>query len=259
MLLAGWNGGASEDAKLYDPLEWATIALTEPDLATAFEKVNRRLVKGGLDRTSFLVDSPRGDACIPVRDRLFGVVVCAEFEEYLLEKSEHVTGAATTARLSCSERLAPTIFNHPETDLPVSSEIAGVMASFGFKGGFAASFFSRDKTTYSTFTSCSLTSTSEVSEIYDVLGCYIRNAFAFFNEARMLRDIAGQRRPILSRRESECLLWVAQGKTTQQIADQLMLNDRTVDEYIANAVRKLDASNRTHACARAIMLSLISP
>ena len=50
-----------------------------------------------------------------------------------------------------------------------------------------------------------------------------------------------------------------QRQTVQQIADQLMLNDRTVDEYIANAVRKLTAGNRTHACARAIMLSLISP
>ena len=258
MLMIGGND-APEGAKIYDPLEWAAIALNEPDLATAFGKINHRLVQGGLDRSSFLVDSPVGDACVPVRDRLFGVVVCDEFERYLQEKSEQVTDAETTTRLSCSERLAPTIFSHPETDLPANSEVADVMASCGFKGGFAASFFSRDKVSYSTFTSCSLTSTSQVSEIYDVFGSRIRNAFAFFNEARILRDIAEQERPILSRRESECLLWVAQGKTTQQIADQLMLNDRTVDEYIGNAVRKLDASNRTHACARAIMLSLISP
>ena len=259
MLLTGGNRGTPEGAKLYDPIEWATIALNAPDLAAAFDEIDRRQVQGGLDRTSFLFDLPTGDPCVPVQDRLFGIVVCDEFERYLLEKSDHVIGAATTTRLSCSEKLAPTIFGHPQTDLPVDSEVADVMTCCGFKGGFAASFFSRDKTTYSTFTSCSLTSTPEVSEIYDVLGPYIRNAFAFFNEGRILRDIAKQKRPVLSPRESECLLWVAQGKTTQQIADQLMLNDRTVDEYIANAVRKLNASNRTHACARAIMLSLISP
>lgn len=259
MLMVRENGDAPGDAKLYDPLEWAAIALNESDFGVAFEKIDRRLVQGGLDRSSFLVDSPTGDACVPVRDRLFGVVVCEEFEKFLLGRTEPVMDAATTTRLSRTERLAPTIFDHPETDLRVSSEVADVMDSYGFKGGFSASFFSRDRKTYSTFTCCSLTSSSEVSEIYDVLGPFIRNAFAFFSEGRILRDIADQEQPVLSRRESECLLWTAQGKTTQQIADQLMLSDRTIDEYIANAVRKLRASNRTQACARAIMLSLISP
>src|SRR5690606_29432513 len=104
-------------------------------------KINRRLMQGGLDRSSFLVDLPTGDACVPVPDRLLGVVVCDEFERYLLERSEQVTDAETTTRLSHSEKLAPTIFGHPDTDLRVDSEVAKVMTSCGFRGGFAASFF----------------------------------------------------------------------------------------------------------------------
>lgn len=56
----------------------------------------------------------------------------------------------------------------------------------------------------------------------------------------------------LTPREIECLKGVAQHKRTKDIAADLNLSPKTVDAYIANAVRKLGFSDRDSA-VRALM------
>jgi DNA-binding CsgD family transcriptional regulator len=56
----------------------------------------------------------------------------------------------------------------------------------------------------------------------------------------------------LTPREIECLKGVAQHKRTKDIATDLNLSPKTVDAYIANAVRKLGFSDRDSA-VRALM------
>jgi DNA-binding CsgD family transcriptional regulator len=56
----------------------------------------------------------------------------------------------------------------------------------------------------------------------------------------------------LTPREIECLKGVAQHKRTKDIASDLDLSPKTVDAYIANAVRKLGFSDRDSA-VRALM------
>lgn len=63
--------------------------------------------------------------------------------------------------------------------------------------------------------------------------------------------------PQLSPREIEVLKWCSAGKTTQGIADHLMLSENTIETYIASACRKLDSVNRTQAVAQAIRARLI--
>ncbi|WP_066807527.1 helix-turn-helix domain-containing protein [Sphingomonas asaccharolytica] len=58
----------------------------------------------------------------------------------------------------------------------------------------------------------------------------------------------------LTPREIECLKGVAQHKRTKDIATDLQLSPKTVDAYIANAVRKLGFSDRDSA-VRALMSS----
>jgi LuxR family quorum sensing-dependent transcriptional regulator len=58
--------------------------------------------------------------------------------------------------------------------------------------------------------------------------------------------------PSLTRREREVLAWSAQGKSAWEIGELLQLSKRTVDEHARTAMRKLGASNRTHAVAIAI-------
>ncbi len=62
--------------------------------------------------------------------------------------------------------------------------------------------------------------------------------------------VAAQR--LLTQREREVLLWSAQGKSSWEISVILGVSERTVNWFIANASRKLDAVNRTQAVVNAI-------
>ena len=62
----------------------------------------------------------------------------------------------------------------------------------------------------------------------------------------------------LSPRERECLLWLAQGLRTAQIADQIGLASVTVDLHLKGARKKLEAATREEALAKAIMSGEIS-
>ena len=64
-------------------------------------------------------------------------------------------------------------------------------------------------------------------------------------------------RPLLSRRERECLQWTAAGKTTWEIAGILAISPNTIDGYISSAAEKLDAVNRTQAVAEALRRGFI--
>jgi len=61
----------------------------------------------------------------------------------------------------------------------------------------------------------------------------------------------------LTPREREVLGWVAQGKSTSAISQILGIANRTVDEHVKSAARKLGAANRTHAVAIALREGLI--
>jgi LuxR family quorum sensing-dependent transcriptional regulator len=58
-------------------------------------------------------------------------------------------------------------------------------------------------------------------------------------------------------REAEVLTWVARGKSAWEIGEILRITKRTVDEHVQTAVRKLGASNRTHAVALGLREGII--
>jgi LuxR family quorum sensing-dependent transcriptional regulator len=62
---------------------------------------------------------------------------------------------------------------------------------------------------------------------------------------------------VLTSREAEVLVWVARGKSAWEIGEILRITKRTVDEHVRTAVRKIGASNRTHAVALALRDQLI--
>ena len=61
----------------------------------------------------------------------------------------------------------------------------------------------------------------------------------------------------LSDRERECLHWVSEGKTTDEIALILGVSSNTVNSYIAHAIQKFGANNRAMAIATAIRSGII--
>jgi len=65
--------------------------------------------------------------------------------------------------------------------------------------------------------------------------------------------------PKLSQRETECLLWAAEGKTSWETSQILGISERTVVFHLQNATDKLQVSNRLHAVVRAVSRGLIFP
>jgi NarL family two-component system response regulator LiaR len=66
------------------------------------------------------------------------------------------------------------------------------------------------------------------------------------------QDDAGAPGEVLTEREIEILQHLAQGKSNQQIADDLFLSERTVRTHITNILSKLGLSNRTQAVLYAL-------
>jgi DNA-binding CsgD family transcriptional regulator len=61
----------------------------------------------------------------------------------------------------------------------------------------------------------------------------------------------------LSERERECLAWVAEGKTTDEVALILGVSANTINSYVTHAIQKLGADNRAMAVATAIRSGII--
>jgi DNA-binding CsgD family transcriptional regulator len=71
------------------------------------------------------------------------------------------------------------------------------------------------------------------------------------------RPAPGAVRVDLTARELECLKWAAEGLTTEQIADRVMISAATVNYHFNKIVTKLDAANRHHAAIKAVRMGLI--
>ena len=64
---------------------------------------------------------------------------------------------------------------------------------------------------------------------------------------------------VLTPREMEVLTLVAEGRTNQEIADQMVLSIKTVQAHRANVMEKLGLSDITHLVRFAVRHGLISP
>jgi NarL family two-component system response regulator LiaR len=62
----------------------------------------------------------------------------------------------------------------------------------------------------------------------------------------------------LTEREVEILKYVAQGMTNDEIADQLVVSERTVRTHVSNILAKLQLANRTQAALYALKEGLAS-
>jgi len=95
--------------------------------------------------------------------------------------------------------------------------------------------------------------------------CHLMTAQVHESMSRVVssRRPLGRARPArvesLSERECAILAWIAEGKTIAQIAGLLPISERTVNFHLANARRKLGATNSRHAVSKALSLRLIGP
>ena len=76
--------------------------------------------------------------------------------------------------------------------------------------------------------------------------------------SRIVRNISASTNPRLTKREVECLRWVAQGKTTHEISRILDLSEHGVVHHVRSVMRKLGVSNRHFAANVATKLGLLN-
>lgn len=68
-----------------------------------------------------------------------------------------------------------------------------------------------------------------------------------------------QTQTVLTRRERECLIWVAEGETAWDISNRLGIVESTVIFHLQNSIKKLGATNRQQAVAKAALMGLLLP
>lgn len=68
----------------------------------------------------------------------------------------------------------------------------------------------------------------------------------------------GLRYDVLSQRELEVLQLAASGMNNREIADRLVLSEKTVKNHVANIFSKLHVNDRTHAVIQALRMGLVT-
>ena len=63
----------------------------------------------------------------------------------------------------------------------------------------------------------------------------------------------------LTSRERDVLILVAQGRSNQEIADELVISERTARTHVSNVLRKLQLTSRTQAALVAVRQGLVPP
>jgi DNA-binding NarL/FixJ family response regulator len=63
----------------------------------------------------------------------------------------------------------------------------------------------------------------------------------------------------LTRRERDVLILVAQGRSNREIADELVISERTARTHVSNMLRKLQLTSRTQAALAAVRAGLVPP
>ncbi len=77
------------------------------------------------------------------------------------------------------------------------------------------------------------------------------------NENAELSSNVQERLQELTERELECLYWIAEGKTSDEIAVILGISRNTINNYITSVMRKTATRNRSEAIAFAVRHNLV--
>lgn len=168
-----------------------------------------------------------------------------------------------TALMHCLTQLAPVRLGiewRPQVLTPMETRVALEVADFGFRSAIIYPLRSSGSNPFAGISIANAMTRDEFARFFPerqlILHLAITCAHTRIQMQIQAEAAAGVH---LTPHERECLLWGAMGLTTKEIARQLGLSPRTVDFHILGAMRKLGASTRTHAVARAMALGAIQP
>lgn len=244
---------------MLDPLDWASAAISAENSAEAWGKLFGELGAHGFENCSATVMEI---GKYVLTDQSHGVVITEDFEEHVRDHPEMTQSMDLLVQYGKYDRVTACTQGHPEFALWTERDLSFYkrMQDFGFRGGFGASLVDPWRREFTVMTASCFTTEAEAIEAYDRIAADLLPAVVFLQEGLRVKDLVGNRdwQP-LSHREQECLVWVCSGMMNGQIAERTGLSEFTVQEYIRNACKKLNARTRAQAAARATLLHLISP
>lgn len=251
-------------ARYLNPLDWAEAGLRAGTFETAWSHVHKSLSALGFGNIAGVQALPfRTAASFPTPPHKVGTIVSREWEEFNAKNPEHGLQHPNGRRMATSSKPVFFLPGH-EDSFPLSEADAAYVdwgaAEFGVQGSLGLPVRDRQRgVMHAVFLTRALCD-GEFGRLHDEFCDAIHQATAYFFEAVAVNDVRASPdfRP-LTPRERACLTWCTVGKTTTEIGDTLSISDATVNEHISNAVKKLGASNRTQACARAALLDMINP
>lgn len=138
---------------------------------------------------------------------------------------------------------------------PRAAEVMNVAAEFGMKQGFCVPIIRGNG-----FQAC-VTMAGERPD-FEPRARRAMHLVSLYAHAKAI-DLLGLDGPrptaqvVLTERERETLSWIAAGKSSWEISVIMGLSERTVNFFITNATRKLDAVTRTQAVVNAIRMQQI--
>ena len=130
---------------------------------------------------------------------------------------------------------------------------------FGLSEGLTSGIFEPEDSTGTiiSFSGCSIEPSNQQVTCLKVIVPYIHQALIRVSRKKTILKETGISLP-LSAREVEVLKWVKLGKTNWEISAILNISERTAKFHVINIIRKLNASTRGHAVAKALELEIIT-
>ncbi|TGD98797.1 LuxR family transcriptional regulator [Methylobacterium nonmethylotrophicum] len=146
-----------------------------------------------------------------------------------------------------------------DRDAPLARQIMGEAPAFGLGNGLCVPIHDIDGTeAAASFGAPRIDLSDEARAGLHLLAIYAHLAsrnLAPASPARAPGRPGGAAR--CTPREIECIKWAAAGKTGWETSEILSLSQRTVEDYLRNAARKLGAVNRVQLVAQAMREGLI--
>ncbi len=244
---------------LLAPLDWASVAISSDEPGEAWQKLFDELSEHGFENCS-ASHMQISNHVLP--EESHGVLVSRSFEDFVSDQPEITLAIDTIGRFARSEQVLAATSLHPDYAKwsPSDQEFLSFMTEFGYRGGIAASVRDPLRGQFTLLTASCLTSESDALEGIGQVASSLLPAITFLQEGIKLKElVASAEFQPLSPREQECLTWVCSGHMNGAIAKRTGLSEATVQEYIRNACRKLQARTRAQAAARATLLHMIEP
>ena len=249
------------------PMEWGFYAANAESPHCAWQEFEQAVLACGFSSVSVLMDWQCFDLSFPPDDNMLGQMISQEFHRYC--RSDGGLECDTSFRVAAASSMGQECWLDLDKILegealtPHEKAIVELMRSFGMRAGWTFSVLDRTTRTYSAMLFDSDESPETFFRRSEQHKRWVQSSFVYFREglavSRLKRHAGSNNRNILSPRELDTLSWVTAGKSGKEIAGILKLSESTTAEYIASASRKLGASNRTQAAARAMLMGVVNP